>query len=169
MIRTTSAPPRTPRATAATASALAGAAAVALLCSACGASGGNAGAAARTVVHSARPGAAPYVLDQHGEENADRGRARRTPGKLALSEFTTVGGMRWTRWGPTTAVGTGEATGAWCLPGCLDKPLKATVTLADPRRVNGTKVFSSFVLELTDASGAYDSDDLRGKRPLATR
>ncbi|MEU9121271.1 hypothetical protein AB0C96_15695 [Streptomyces sp. NPDC048506] len=130
-------------------------------------------ASQRTVhaVHSAstlRTASTPYVINHYGEENADNGRAERSPANLVLSEFTSVNHVNWEQWGAKHAVGTGRVTGTWCLDTCLDKPLKATVTLSDPKTVHGRKVFTTFTLKLTDQPGAYDAEDLHGKRPLAT-
>lgn len=110
----------------------------------------------------------PYVVNHYGEANADVGRAERSPKTLVLSEFTTISGITWREWGAARAVGTGKVTGTWCLQTCADKPLKATVTLSDPEAVGGRKVFSAFVLSLSGRPGAYDSEDLKGRRPLAT-
>lgn len=117
---------------------------------------------------TARTAGTPYVINHYGEENADRGRAERSPRNLVLSEFTSINEVTWKQWGAKKAVGTGQVTGTWCLDTCLDKPLKATVTLTDPKTVNGRKVFTAFTLKPADGAGAYDAEDLRGKRPLAT-
>ncbi|WP_431043409.1 hypothetical protein ACQUSR_16940 [Streptomyces sp. P1-3] len=161
---------------AAMATALAGVAVLGLLTTACGESGKSdknaAGAASADITRSAsvaRTSAAPYVVNHYGEENADKGVAVRSPKNLVLSEFTSIHGVHWKQWGAKKAVGTGKVTGTWCLDKCLDKPLKATVTLSDPKTVKGKKVFSSFRLKLSGKPGAYDSEDLKGKRPLATR
>ncbi|MHA4773349.1 hypothetical protein L1085_002470 [Streptomyces sp. MSC1_001] len=111
----------------------------------------------------------PYVVNHFGEENADTGRAERRPKDLVLSEFTGIHRVTWRVWGATKAVGTGEVTGTWCLDTCLDKPLKATIVLSDPRTVDGRVVYSAFTLAPAGRSDAYDSEDLQGKRPLATR
>ncbi|WP_438488260.1 hypothetical protein [Streptomyces sp. S186] len=135
-------------------------------------SAAGAGAEAGHAAHAAdfaRTSATPYVINHYGEENADKGRAERSPKHLVLSEFTSIHGLRWKEWGAKKAVATGKVTGTWCLDTCLDKPLKATVTLSDPKTVNGRKVFSTFTLKLAKGTGAYDSEDLRGSsRPLAT-
>lgn len=120
---------------------------------------------ARHTAHAART---PYVINHYGEENADKGHAERSPKNLVLSEFTSIGGVHWKQWGTKKAVGTGKVTGSWCLDTCLDKPLKATVTLSDPKNVHGRQVFSSFTLKLAGKPGTYDVEDLHGKRPLAT-
>ncbi|MGW1378206.1 hypothetical protein ACWD6P_28590 [Streptomyces sp. NPDC002446] len=132
-------------------------------------------AQAATPAHSGSPATSvartvgtPYVINHYGEENADRGRAERSPANLVLSEFTSIGKVTWKQWGAKKAVGTGKVTGTWCLDTCLERPLKATVTLLDPKTVDGRKVFTAFALKLSDAPGTYDSEDLRGKRPLAT-
>ncbi|UGY91472.1 hypothetical protein [Streptomyces gobiensis] len=156
--------------------ALAGVAAFALFSAACGESGE--GAAVRTDTAPASATAAlPYVLNHHGEQNRVKGALQRSPKDLVLSEFTTVNDVDWQRWDADRAVGTGKVTGTWCLDTCLDKPLKATVTLSDPQaasekadetddRTDDRKVFASFEVKLTEDSGMYDSEDLRGKRAL---
>ncbi|MGX1855491.1 hypothetical protein [Streptomyces sp. NPDC055299] len=126
-------------------------------------------ATAQHPAKAARAGSAPYVINHYGEENADQGRAERSPAHLVLSEFTSAQGLHWKQWDAKKAVATGKVTGAWCLETCLDKPLKATVTLSDPKTVHGKKVYSSFTVKLADHAGKYDSEDLQGKRPLATR
>ncbi|MFI9262528.1 hypothetical protein ACIGT4_33195 [Streptomyces sioyaensis] len=124
---------------------------------------------AATAQHPAKTASsAPYVINHYGEENADKGKAERSPANLVLSEFTSAGSLHWKQWDGTKAVATGKVTGAWCLDTCLDKPLKATVTLSDPKTVHGKKVYSSFTVQLADGAGKYDSEDLDGKRPLAT-
>ncbi|GAU68799.1 hypothetical protein SSP35_09_00420 [Streptomyces sp. NBRC 110611] len=117
---------------------------------------------------AARTTGTPYVINHYGEEHADRGRAERNPANLVLSEFTSLHHANWREWSAKRAVGTGEVTGTWCLDTCLGRPLKATVTLADPKIVDGRKVFTTFTLELADGPGGYESEDLRGKRPLVT-
>ncbi|MDT0459762.1 hypothetical protein RM550_29275 [Streptomyces sp. DSM 41527] len=137
----------------------------------------NAATAATASAHTAhtahtasvtRAAGTPYVMNHYGEEHADKGKAERSPENLVLSEFTSAGDLNWKQWDAKKAVATGEVTGAWCGQACLDKPLKATLTLSDPKTVNGKKVFSSFTLKLAGGSGAYDSEDLQGKRHLAT-
>ncbi|MFF4606059.1 hypothetical protein ACFY12_25375 [Streptomyces sp. NPDC001339] len=115
-----------------------------------------------------RTSGTPYVINHYGEENAEHGRAERSPANLVLSEFTSLHHANWKAWSAKRAVGTGEVTGTWCLDTCLDEPLKATVTLADPKAVDGRRIFTTFTLELADGRGTYDSEDLRGKRPLVT-
>ncbi|MFJ5803803.1 hypothetical protein [Streptomyces decoyicus] len=137
------------------------------------ATGANAATAPAHTAHAHTAGVAqtdntPYVINHVGEENADQGKAERSPESLVLSEFTSVGDLNWKQWDAKKAVATGNVTGNWCLETCLDKPLKGTLTLSDPKTVNGKKVFSSFTLKLAGGSGAYDSEDLQGKHPLAT-
>ncbi|MFF3542274.1 hypothetical protein [Streptomyces platensis] len=110
----------------------------------------------------------PYVMNHYGEENADKGKAERNPANLVLSEFTSAGDLHWKQWDNKKAVATGDVTGMWCLETCQDKPLKATITLSDPKTVHGKKVYSSFTVKLAGGNGAYDSEDLKGKQPLAT-
>ncbi|WP_395370072.1 hypothetical protein OHU45_16295 [Streptomyces tubercidicus] len=111
----------------------------------------------------------PYVMNHIGEEHADKGKAERSPERLVLSEFTSASNLDWKKWGTKKAVATGEITGMWCLDTCQDKPLKGTLTLSDPKTVNGKKVFSSFTLKLAGGKGSYDDvEDLQGKRHLAT-
>lgn len=151
----------------------AGLACVAALGAFATATGANAATAPAHAAHAHSAGVAqtnntPYVVNHYGEENADQGKAERSPERLVLSEFTSARDLNWKQWNTKKAVATGKVTGMWCLDTCLDKPLKATLTLSDPKTVNGKKVFSSFTLKLADGSGAYDSEDLQGKRPLAT-
>jgi len=113
-------------------------------------------------------GSAPYVINHFGEEHADKGKAERSPANLVLSEFTSAQDLHWKQWDAKKAVATGKVTGNWCLETCLDKPLKATLTLSDPKTVHGKKVYSSFTLKLADGAGKYDSEDLNGKHALAT-
>ncbi|MEV0375185.1 hypothetical protein AB0I10_36360 [Streptomyces sp. NPDC050636] len=164
---TTSMTPARRRKTVITA-ALAGAAALGLLATAQAAGAAPAPEHTAPTASAARTDTSPYVINHYGEENADKGRAERSPKNLVLSEFTSINGVSWQQWGAKKAVGTGKVTGTWCLDTCLDKPLKATVTLSDPKTVNGRKVFSTFTLKLSGKPGAYDSEDLQGKRPLAT-
>ncbi|GAO06881.1 hypothetical protein [Streptomyces lydicamycinicus] len=110
----------------------------------------------------------PYVMNHIGEEHADKGKAERKPESLVLSEFTSAGDLHWKQWDNKKAVATGDVTGMWCLDTCQDKPLKATITLSDPKSVHGKKVYSSFTVKLAGGNGAYDSEDLKGKQPLAT-
>ncbi|TJZ42812.1 hypothetical protein FCH28_33510 [Streptomyces piniterrae] len=158
--------PLTRRKRTALAAGLAGVAALGLFATAqvAGAAPGHTAPAAGT----ARTNTTPYVINHYGEENADKGRAERSPQHLVLSEFTAIHDVTWQKWGAKQAVGTGKVTGHWCLDTCLDKPLKATITLSDPKTVNGRKVFSAFTLKLDGKPGTYDSEDLQGKRPLAT-
>ncbi|MFE3323466.1 hypothetical protein [Streptomyces sp. NPDC059176] len=168
MTRTTVTSPR--RTTRPLTAALAGALFLGLLTTACGQQGrtaGSSGVVSRTE-SVASTGATPYVVNHYGEENTDAGRAERSPKTLVLSEFTTISDVTWQEWGAERAVGTGGVTGTWCLDACVDQPLKATVTLSDPTSVDGKEVFSAFRLSLTVKAGAYDSEDLRGKRPLVT-
>ncbi|MDI3406491.1 hypothetical protein [Streptomyces cavernicola] len=117
-----------------------------------------------------RSSATPYVVQRSGEETPDaRAGAQRRPERLVLTEFTSISGVDWARWDARDAVGSGLVTGSWCLSTCQDKPLKATLRLSDPRTVDGKRVYSAFTLTLSDRTGTYDSEDLRGKRPLATR
>ncbi|MFE0376969.1 hypothetical protein ACFW1M_15595 [Streptomyces inhibens] len=163
---------RTPRTTrrkqTAIGAALAGVAVLGMFATAHTANAAPAPAHTVATAHLARTANTPYVINHFGEENADKGRAERSPKNLVLSEFTSINGLNWQQWGAKKAVGTGKVTGTWCLDTCLDKPLKATVTLSDPKTVNGKKVFSTFTLKLAGNPGTYDSEDLRGKRPLAT-
>ncbi|MFI9051518.1 hypothetical protein [Streptomyces sp. NPDC053427] len=145
------------RKTAAGAAALAGAAVLGTFA--------TAQAAAAVPAHSA---ATPYVMNHYGEEHADKGHAERSPQHLVLSEFTSAHGVHWKQWSARRAVGTGTVTGTWCLDTCADKPLKATVTLSAPRTVHGKRVFSAFTLKLAGQPGRYVSQDLHGRRPLAT-
>jgi hypothetical protein len=72
---------------------------------------------------SARSGPV-YVLDAVGAGPLQRPRA------FALTEFTTLGALRWTSWGGATAEATGEVTGSWCLPACEKKGYPAKVVLS---------------------------------------
>ncbi|MFE0189360.1 hypothetical protein [Streptomyces sp. NPDC058989] len=148
--------------------ALAGVAVLGMFATAHGAQAATGDRSGAHTVGIARTAGTPYVINHYGEENADRGRAERSPAHLVLSEFTSIGKVNWQQWGAKKAVGTGKVTGTWCLDTCLDKPLKATVTLSDPKTVAGRKVFTAFTLKLSGNPGAYDSEDLHGKRPLAT-
>ncbi|MET7795799.1 hypothetical protein [Streptomyces decoyicus] len=151
----------------------AGLACVAALGTFATATGANAATAPAHTAHARAASVAqtdntPYVMNHAGEENADKGKAERSPERLVLSEFTSAGDLNWKQWDAKKAVATGKVTGMWCGQACLDKPLKGTLTLSDPKTVNGKKVFSSFTLKLAGGSGAYDSEDLQGKHPLAT-
>ncbi|MCM2579306.1 hypothetical protein [Streptomyces meridianus] len=109
----------------------------------------------------------PFVLSQDEEPQAKE--ADRRPDKLVLSEFTTVDRITWTQWREADATGTGDVTGTWCLETCQDKPLKGTVTLSDPKTVNGKRYFSAYTLQLADGTKkTYETEDLNGKRQLAT-
>ncbi|MFE1173385.1 hypothetical protein [Streptomyces sp. NPDC058773] len=140
----------------------------AVLGSAVVATGAQAASAPAQTASAARTGSGPYVINHYGEENADKGRAERSPANLVLSEFTSAQQLHWKQWDAKKAVATGKVTGSWCLDTCLDKPLKATLTLSDPKTVHGKKVYSSFTLKLADGNGSYDVEDLKGKRPLST-
>ncbi|GAA4065039.1 hypothetical protein [Streptomyces shaanxiensis] len=144
-----------------TAAVLLGAFATSQAADASGASSDDAGKAGRAV-------ATPHVLNFYGEEYADTGHAERRPASLVLSEFTHIDNVKWKHWGAKKAFGTGDVSGMWCLPGCLDKPLKGTVTLSDPKTVNGKTYYSAFTLKLSGKPGTYDSEDLQGKHALAT-
>ncbi|MFG2553850.1 hypothetical protein ACGFWF_28395 [Streptomyces sp. NPDC048581] len=127
--------------------------------------------AADTPSADGKPGrtvAAPYVLNLYGEEYADAGHPERRPANLVLSEFTHINNVKWKQWGAKKAYGTGEVGGTWCLPACLDKPLKGTITLSDPKTVKGRTFYSAFTLKLSGKPGTYDSEDLQGKHALAT-
>ncbi|MEW9520796.1 hypothetical protein [Streptomyces tubercidicus] len=141
---------------------------VAVLGTVATATGAQAATASEHTASVARTSGTPYVMNHMGEEHADKGKAERSPKALVLSEFTSAGNLDWKEWGTKKAVATGEITGMWCLETCQDKPLKGTLTLSDPKTVNGKKVFSSFTLKLAGGNGAYDSEDLQGKHPLAT-
>ncbi|MDQ8702618.1 hypothetical protein RCO28_08975 [Streptomyces sp. LHD-70] len=154
---------RKPRSNAALTAGLATVAGLALL-----APPQSANAAPGTSDRAERSSATPYVVQRSGEETARTSTGRR-PERLVLSEFTSVHDVNWARWDARRAVGAGLVTGSWCLSTCMDKPLKATLRLADPRTVDGRKVYSTFTLTLADGSGSYDAEDLRGKRPLAVR
>lgn len=113
-------------------------------------------------------GARPLVLDQK-EEDPKAEDADRRPGKLVLSEHTTVSRISWKRWSDTEATGTGEVTGTWCLETCQDKPLTGTVTLSEPKTVDGKRYFSAYTLKLADGTATtYTGEDLNGKRSLPT-
>ncbi|MEU8780937.1 hypothetical protein [Streptomyces sp. NPDC048637] len=140
---------------------------VAVLGTVATATGAQAATASEHTASVARTSSTPYVMNHYGEENADHGKAERSPEKLVLSEFTSASDLNW-KWGTQKAVATGKITGNWCLETCQDKPLKGTLTLSDPKTVNGKKVFSSFTLKLAGGNGAYESEDLQGKHPLAT-
>ncbi|MFB6438435.1 hypothetical protein ACFCVY_16900 [Streptomyces sp. NPDC056411] len=162
---------RTRRSRTAMGAALAGVAVLGMFATAQAADAATASQRTAQAVHStsvARAGSTPYVINHYGEENADRGRAERNPAHLVLSEFTSINAVDWKKWDAKRAVGTGEVTGSWCLETCMDKPLKATVTLSDPRTVDGRKVYTSFTLKLAGGAGQYDAEDLHGTRPLAT-
>ncbi|AZS73336.1 hypothetical protein DDE74_22420 [Streptomyces lydicus] len=141
---------------------------VAVLGTVATATGAQAATASEHTASVARTSSTPYVMNHYGEENADKGKAERSPEHLVLSEFTTARDLDWKQWGAKKAVATGKVIGMWCLETCQDKPLKGTLTLSDPKTVNGKKVFSSFTLKLAGGNGAYDSEDLQGKHPLAT-
>ncbi|MGY5130812.1 hypothetical protein ACWGJW_00030 [Streptomyces nigrescens] len=141
---------------------------VAVLGTVATATGAQAATASERTASVARTSSTPYVVNHYGEENADRGKAERSPEHLVLSEFTSAHDLDW-KWGAKKAVATGKVTGLWCLDTCQDKPLKATLTLSDPKTVNGKKVFSSFTLKLADGNGSYENvEDLEGKRPMST-
>ena len=116
---------------------------------------------------SASASTRPFVLSQDEEPQAKD--ADRRPDKLVLSEFTTIDRITWKQWRDAEATGSGQVTGTWCLETCQDKPLKGTVTLTDPKTVNGKRYFSAYTLTLADGTKkAYDTEDLNGKRALAT-
>ncbi|GAA3071953.1 hypothetical protein GCM10017600_23930 [Streptosporangium carneum] len=87
----------------------------------CGADGGV------RVEGSAPPSTPPkgpvYVVAYPGDP-------LRRPSRLALDEFNSVTGIRWESWGGESAVGTGELSGMWCLPGCQTTPYRGTITLS---------------------------------------
>lgn len=71
---------------------------------------------AATAQHTAKAtGSAPYVINHYGEENADKGKAARSPAHLVLSEFTSARGLHWQQWDGTKAWPPvrSPATGAW--------------------------------------------------------
>lgn len=85
---------------------------------------------AATAQHPAKAARAPYVINHYGEENADQGRAERSPAHLVLSEFTSAQGLRWKQWDAKKAVATGRLSGTWCLPKCTGTGYPATIELS---------------------------------------
>lgn len=141
---------------------------VAVLGTVATATGAQAATVSEHTASTARTSGTPYVVNHYGEENADKGKAERSPENLVLSEFTAVNNLDWKEWGAKKAVATGKISSGWCGDACDEKPLNATLTLSDPKTVNGKKVFSSFTLKLPVGSGMYDAEDLKGKRPMST-
>ncbi|GHH66085.1 hypothetical protein GCM10017673_11250 [Streptosporangium violaceochromogenes] len=109
-----------------------------------------------------QPAGQVYVLNLHGTEE---GRADRRPANLVLSEFSTVRGVTWTRWGPRNATGTGELSGTWCLPRCQERPYTATITLGGVKKVKGRSYFTTFSVDGDFTKPAETADTLTGTLP----
>lgn len=100
-----------------------------------------------------------YVFNFYG---AEEGRTDQRPKDLVVSEFTTVNALTWKSWGPSRAVGTGKLSGTWCLPGCLDVPYSATVTLSNVTPVKGQGYFTKYQIEADVPAEQKDNADLVG-------
>ncbi|MFF5210425.1 hypothetical protein [Streptosporangium sp. NPDC000396] len=103
-----------------------------------------------------------YVINFYG---AEEGRADQRPSNLVVSEFSSLGGLTWRRWGPRTAVGVGKLRGSWCLPGCLAEPYTATVTLGRVKKVRGEKYFTRFDIDGDFPKPDEPADALSGALP----
>ncbi|GGT16747.1 hypothetical protein GCM10010176_071590 [Nonomuraea spiralis] len=90
---------------------------------------------------SARPGPV-YVM-------AYMGHPLQRPERFALSEFSSMAKVRWRSWGGGSAVGVGELSGTWCLPGCEKNGIPATITLSG--------------LEWQERVGYYSRFDVQGR------
>ncbi|GII53451.1 hypothetical protein Pth03_18400 [Planotetraspora thailandica] len=117
-------------------------------------------------VACAAPGSAKeppvYVLNLYG---AEEGRSDQKPGDLTVSEFSTLNGVTWQSWGPTRAAGSGELTGSWCLPQCMDTPYTATVTLSNVAAVKGKGYFTKYEITAQLPQDQRDKADLTGTLP----
>ncbi|GAA4561430.1 hypothetical protein [Planotetraspora kaengkrachanensis] len=103
-----------------------------------------------------------YVLNFHG---AEEGRSDQRPGDLTLSEFSTLSQVVWQSWGPTRATGAGKLSGTWCLPGCMDRPYEATVTLSNVSPVKGKGYFTKYEIVALVPEDQRDKADLTGALP----
>ncbi|GAA4589015.1 hypothetical protein GCM10023194_42120 [Planotetraspora phitsanulokensis] len=103
-----------------------------------------------------------YVLNFHG---AEEGRSDQRPGDLTLSEFSTLNQVVWQSWGPTKAAGSGKLTGTWCLPGCMDRPYEATVTLSNVSPVKGKGYFTKYEITAPVPEELREKADLTGALP----
>ncbi|NJQ05726.1 hypothetical protein [Streptomyces lonarensis] len=65
-----------------------------------------------------------YVSDAAGEP-------LQRPERFAVTEFTSLTGLRWESWGESSARATGRVAGTWCLPEC-EGGYAATVELSAP-------------------------------------
>ncbi|MFI6389210.1 hypothetical protein [Nonomuraea sp. NPDC050540] len=88
------------------------------------------------------------------------GDALQRPSDFALTEFSGMNGVRWQSWGGERAVGTGELSGTWCLPGCEAKGYPATITLSRLTRLERTGYYARF----TVTSGHEIKDDLTDQK-----
>ena len=103
-----------------------------------------------------------YVFNTYG---AEEGRTDQRPADLVLSEFSTLNHVAWQSWGPTQALGTGKLSGTWCLPGCLDAPYDATVTLRALQPVRGKAYFTHYELRAKLPPAQRQDADLQGSLP----
>ncbi|MFI6293660.1 hypothetical protein ACIBEJ_18865 [Nonomuraea sp. NPDC050790] len=125
-------------------------AAIALTAAACGAGGGVRVEGQAPPPESRGP---VYVVAYMGD-------ALQRPSDFALTEFSSMNGVRWDSWGDERAVGRGELRGTWCLPGCEAKGLPATITLTRLTRLERTAYYARF----TVTSGQKIKDDLTDQR-----
>ncbi|WP_283139062.1 hypothetical protein [Rhizohabitans arisaemae] len=95
----------------------------------------------------------------------ERGATHTQPKGLVVSEFTTLNDVVWSEWGSDRAVAKGLVSGVWCLPGCLDDPYSATVTLSQPVSVKGRFYYSRYKID-TRLPAGVTTNDLEG--PLQT-
>lgn len=89
------------------------------------------------------------------------GDALQRPERFALTEFSSMTKVRWQSWGGPTAVGEGEVSGTWCLPGCANKGYPATITLSDISWLERTGYYSKFTV---DSAHQIESDDLTDQK-----
>ncbi|WP_327087999.1 hypothetical protein OIE66_37665 [Nonomuraea sp. NBC_01738] len=105
------------------------------LVTACGA--GSAGV--RVEGTAPPPGKPVYVMAYMGDP-------LQRPATFALTEFSSISNVRWTSWGGGQAVGEGEVSGTWCLPGCLDHGYPATITLSGLTWLERTGYYGRFTV-----------------------
>ncbi len=121
------------------------------------------GEASRTAPAAETPIETPiYVLNLYGDEN---GRSDQRPQALVLSEFSTVNGISWQKWGPGGAVGVGRLSGTWCLPQCQDRPYEATVTLSAVTPFKGNGYFTKYAIKADLPAAQKEMADLKGALP----
>ncbi|WP_283139061.1 hypothetical protein [Rhizohabitans arisaemae] len=90
--------------------------------------------------------------------NAYLGHPLQRPKGFALTEFTSIGKLRWNSWGGETAVGVGQISGSWCIPGCQERGIPATITLSQITWRERVGYYSRFTLDAPSLPKDADPD-----------